>query len=185
MKITNPFARTKVPWCTTCEWLVLGLLVLSILWRGGKSLDMTWLLTGVAAFITLVSHTKNRRIGNKDVPLMLWGAVMGFIALTIISYLLSTTSNYGLDEVLRTGALSLVLLWIIRAASDGDAGDEYIVRIVRILCITVIVACGIGIMVYVFQPVNRLVGSFFDFRFHTDYWPNAWEIGRASCRERV
>ncbi|MBT4119306.1 MAG: hypothetical protein HOG89_04725 [Candidatus Peribacter sp.] len=174
MKITNPFARTKVPWCTTCEWLVLGLLVLSILWRGGKSLDMTWLLTGVAAFITLVSHTKNRRIGNKDVPLMLWGAVMGFIALTIISYLLSTTSNYGLDEVLRTGALSLVLLWIIRAASDGDAGDEYIVRIVRILCITVIVACGIGIMVYVFQPVNRLVGSFFDFRFHTDYWPNAW-----------
>jgi len=174
MQLSNPFRRQTFQWRRICEWSVVALLVLSILWRGGKSLDVTWILTTVAAVVTIISHTVDRRTGNREVPVLLWSAVMGFIILTFISFLLSTTGNYGLDEVLRTGALSLILLWIIRVASDADEGDKYIVRLIRIFCITVIVACGIGILVYVFQPVNRFVGTFFDFRFHTDYWPNAW-----------
>ncbi|MDA0376321.1 MAG: O-antigen ligase family protein [bacterium] len=174
MKFSNPFLRKTVPWSEACEWSILGLMVLSILWRGGKSLDMTWLLTGVAAVVTIISHTVNKSLGKRDVPLMLWLAVIGFVGLTVASYMVSTTGNYGLDEVLRTGAFGLLLFWIIRNASDQERGEEYVTRIIRLLCITVIVACGIGILVYIFQPVNRFVGTFFDFRFHTDYWPNAW-----------
>jgi len=174
MKFSNPFSRKTIPWSQVCEWTVLGLMVLSILWRGGKSLDMTWLLTGVAALVTIISHTVNKSLGKRDVPLLLWVAVIGFVGLTVASYMVSTTGNYGLDEVLRTGALGLLLFWIIRNASDQERGEEYVTRIIRLLCITVIVACGIGILVYIFQPVNRFVGTFFDFRFHTDYWPNAW-----------
>ncbi len=135
---------------------------------------MTWILTGVAAAVTIVSHTFNRRIGKREAPILLWSAVMGFTVLTFISYLTSTTSNYGLDEVLRTAALGLMLLWMIRQAGDPDNGDQYVTRLIQLLSITVIAACGIGILVYIFQPVNRFVGTFFDYRFHTDYWPNAW-----------
>jgi len=135
-------------------------------------LDMTWLLTGVACVVTIISHTRNRKTGDKDVPLLLWGAVMAFITITAISYVASTTSNYGVDEVLRTGALGLLFLWIMREGSNG--GEQYQLKVLRYFCITVVAACGIGILVYVFQPVNRFVGTFFDYRFHTDYWPNAW-----------
>ena len=174
MNFPNPFSSQRLRWCDVCEWTVLVLLVASVLWRGGKSLDVTWLLTGVAATITIISHTLCSHVGKREIPVMLWSAVMGFIVLTFLSYFTSTTGNYGLDEVLRTAALGLMLLWMIRKASDPDNGAQYITKLIRVLCITVIVACGVGVLVYVFQPVNRFVGTFFDFRFHTDYWPNAW-----------
>jgi O-antigen ligase len=164
----------NIDWSTICKWAVLILLSVSILWRGGKSLDMTWILTGVAAMVTIISHTINRRTGDREVPLLLWAAVMGFVVLTALSYWASTTQNYGLDEVLRTGALGLLFMWIIRIGSDEKEGPLYMNKLLQVFCCTVIVACVIGILVYIFQPVNRAVGTFFDYRFHTDYWPNAW-----------
>lgn len=174
MQLLSRFQKRTVPWCEICEWAVVVLLITSVLWRGGKSLDMTWIFTGVACVAAIVSHTANRRTGDREVPLVFWSAVIGFTVLSVISYITSSTANYGVDEVLRTGAISLMLLWIIRQARDKERGQEYIDRLVRFLCITVIAACVIGLMVYVFQPVNRFVGTFFDYRFHTDYWPNAW-----------
>ena len=173
MRFFARFSSRPIPWSSLCEWAVIVLLIVSVLWRGGKSLDITWMLTGVASGLTLVSHLLHRSTGRKEVPLLLWTAVMGFTALTIASYLFSTTGNYGLDEVFRTGSLGLLLVWIIRQSQE-DSGEEFVDQLIRYLCIAVVAACAIGILVYVFQPVNRFVGTFFDYRFHTDYWPNAW-----------
>ena len=174
MQLLKRFHHRDIPWCSTCEWAVIVTLILSVLWRGGKSLDMTWILTGVSSAAIIISHTLHRRAGEKEVPLLLWSAVMGFIALTVASYFTSTTANYGFDEVLRTASMGLMLIWVIRRASDKDQGEEFTDRLIRFLCITVVAACAVGIFIYVFQPVNRFVGTFFDYRFHTDYWPNAW-----------
>ena len=161
-------------WDTYTQWAVSVLVVLSVLWRGGKSLDMTWILTGVTCACVLLSHRSKQTNGGKPVPLFLWGSVMGFIALTVLSFVFSTTQNYGLDEVLRTGALGLILLWMIRHGDDLQDRRGFARRLLRIMALTTILACMIGFLVYAFQPVNRFVGTFFDYRFHTDYWPNAW-----------
>ena len=174
MHLPSFLQKRTINWCTVCEYVVAGLLVLTIVWRGGKSLDMTWLLAGIAAMVTLVSHTLDRKKHTSNVPLVLWCAVIGFIILTAVAYTQSTTRNYGLDEVLRTASLGLMVLWMMRKAKDAGDGERYISTLVRTIAITTIAACGIGILVYVFQPVNRFVGTFFDYRFHTDYWPNAW-----------
>ena len=173
MKFPVMLQKENINWSSICKWSVLILLMLSILWRGGKSLDMTWILTGIATVVTIISHTVNRKIGDREVPLFLWIAVIAFALVTAVSYIYSTTQNYGLDEVLRTGSFVLLLLWIIREGSSEDGG-LYINKILKVFCITTIAACVIGLFVYVFQPVDRAVGTFFDYRFHTDYWPNAW-----------
>lgn len=164
--------KSELSWKLISQWLVLSLLVVSVLWRGGKSLEMTWLLTGVTSVVVLISHWFDQK--KSRVPVVLWVAVMLFIALTVLSYLLSSTANYGFDEVLRTGSFSLLLLWMLRSCDEPETGEEFITTLVRVLSITVFTACMIGLLVYVFQPVNRFVGTFFDARFHTDYWPNAW-----------
>lgn len=174
MKFPIQESFKKIDWCKVSKWSVLLLLVLSVLWRGGKSLDMTWLLTGVAGLVTIISHTFDRKTGDREVPLLLWVTIMSFTLLTVLSFLVSTTQNYGLDEVLRTGSFALLLMWIIRIGESEDEGRQYLNRLLQVFCVTVIVASVIGILVYIFQPVNRLTGSFFDYRFHTDYWPNAW-----------
>lgn len=157
-----------------CQWSVLILLIISVLWRGGKSIDVTWILTGVAAFVTIGAHTKHRDVGNRTVPLLLWLSVFVFFFLTLVSYIYSKTQNYGFDELLRTGALGVLLLWSVRQAQGESDEDSFVQNLVRVLSILTVAACVIGLLVYVFQPVNRFVGTFFDYRFHTDYWPNAW-----------
>lgn len=153
------------------QYAVLLLLAFAILWRGGKSLDATWLLAGVAWFTTLAYW--NRRKEYPAVPLFLWWALIAFLGWSILSFLLSTTKNYGLDEVLRDTSLALLFLWIIRIAQTDD-GARFVRNVIRVIVIAALLACAIGIAVYVLQPVNRFVGTFFDHRFHTDYWPNAW-----------
>ncbi len=105
--------------------------------------------------------------------MVLWVSLMGFLALTILSYITSTTRNYGLDEVLRDSALVLLFLWML-GRSRGDGADAFTNRFVQVLSMSTLLACGIGFLVYVLQPVNRFTGTFFDWRFHTDYWPNAF-----------
>lgn len=153
------------------QYAVLLLIAFAILWRGGKSLDATWLLAGVAWFTTLAYW--NRRKEYPAVPLFLWWALIAFLGWSILSFLLSTTKNYGLDEVLRDTSLTLLFLWIIRIAQTDD-GARFARNVIRVIAIAALLACAIGIAVYVLQPVNRFVGTFFDHRFHTDYWPNAW-----------
>lgn len=165
------------------EWALLLLLCFSILWRGGKGLESTWLLAGVAGMITLLYAAK-RFFGitgsdaaagarKADTPVALWTMVLGLTFLSIASYLHSSVQNYGLDTVFRNVSLSLIFLWTIRQKIDGTQ-DRLFHRFLKVITLTAIIAALVGIAVYLFQPVNRLVGTFFDIRFTTDYWPNAW-----------
>ncbi|MDD3896605.1 MAG: O-antigen ligase family protein [Candidatus Peribacteraceae bacterium] len=170
-----PFLRKLVP--TADQWRrlalasFLGALAFFLLWKGGKPLEATWLLTVLAWICTYQFWKTDSKEGARE-PLWLWGILMLFVAWTFVSYLNTATGNYGLDEVLRTGALVLMLLWVRRRAADGSGALES--TMMRTIAVATFVACGVGWVVYVLQPVERFVGTFFDYRFHTDYWPNAW-----------
>lgn len=165
------------PWEKIAEVAVLVLVAGAVLWKGGKTLEATWVLVGVSWLCTIIYWKKSMTSAHDDTdvtpsrargqtPMFLWLSVMLFIGWTVISYRYSTTQNYGLDEVLQTGALGLMFLWIIRNGSIQN-------RLLNVVAWTTMIACVIGVLVYVLQPVNRFVGTFFDSRFHTDYWPNA------------
>ncbi|MBU2259085.1 O-antigen ligase family protein [Patescibacteria group bacterium] len=168
------FLFEKMPsydWRKICERSVLIFLAFALFWKGGKSLEATWLLTALAWFCTYVYWWKRPK--EDSIPALLWFAVMMFVGFTVLSFLKSSTANYGLDEVLRTGSLALIFFWVMRRrAEEGE--KSYFERLVNVLLIALLIAGIIGLFVYFFQPVNRFVGTFFDYRFHTDYWPNAW-----------
>jgi O-antigen ligase len=151
-------------------YILPAFLAFCILWKGGKSLEATWILTGMAWLLTLA----RMRVRGKGeaIPMTLWGAMLLFVLWTIASYVFSSTRNYGLDEVLRDGSYFLLFLFSIGEARAE--GSRFVPRFLSVLSWSAIAASLIGIAVYVLQPVNRFVGTFFDFRFQTDYWPNAW-----------
>jgi O-antigen ligase len=166
-------------WVPFPEQVLLGFSLFSLLWRGGKGLEATWLLTGIAVFLTIANFLKGSEEAQQGAPrpahypigLPLLAA--GFFVWTMASFLHSSTANYGLDEVLRDGALVLVFFWTMERAMRGDAAI-FVRRFASTISIGTVLAIAFGILVYAMQPVNRFVGTFFDYRFHTDYWPNAW-----------
>ncbi len=164
---------------TASELAILGLVAFLILWHGGKTLDGTWLLAIAGCVPVMFFWWRQHRLQAGDPPVAspprgLWWALMFFLVWTVISYLLSTTKNYGLDEVLRDGSCVLVFFWIYRLSSCPPLKTSLMRRIVHVAVIAGLIACLFGIAVYVLQPVNRFVGTFVDPRFVTDYWPNAW-----------
>ncbi|TSD00034.1 MAG: Lipid A core-O-antigen ligase-like enyme [Candidatus Peregrinibacteria bacterium Greene1014_49] len=202
--ILLPMFRPTFSRVPRVEWLLLGFLLFSVLWRGGKSLEATWMLVAVAAILTTADAIRGskkidppsllrsfggarngeltplrplRRTsegqGMENYFLSLWVLVFGFLSWTTLSYFFSTTGNYGLDEVLRDGALVLIFLWTMRHAG-GESGAGFLHRFIHTMTIAALLGTFFGLLVYVMQPVNRFVGTFFDYRFHTDYWPNAW-----------
>jgi tetratricopeptide (TPR) repeat protein len=158
-----------------CEIGILSLLSLAVLWKGGKTLESTWLLVGVGCICTLLFRRhKTQEAGHKHD--LLWLFVILLIVWTGLSYAFSSTLNYGLDEVLRTGGLGLIFLWYIgrKTQDTGHRTQEaFENRFFTLITFLVTISCLTGLAVYIFQPVNRFVGTFFDWRFHTDYWPNA------------
>lgn len=173
----------------TSEWAVLLLLAFSILWKGGKSLETTWLLAGLLGALTIfqwIARGNRRRDGDRllelkqgmsshraELPFGLWAAALGFALWTILSYAHSQTLNYGIDEVLRSIAYMLLFLWVAREQIEGESeGLRRWFPVIVTACAAI--AAAVGTAVYALQPVNRFVGTFFDHRFATDYWPNAW-----------
>ncbi len=164
------------------EILVLLLVGFSILWRGGKSVDATWLLA-IVTIVVLCWPLALSLMGRRDsedakaplvtVPLPLWGMLLAFVVWTMISYAVSSVRTYGLDEVLRDASCVLLFLWVARRA-----GNQRSSLLMDGFLRTVTIASGIallfGLIVYALQPVSRFTGTFLDWRFHTDYWPNAW-----------
>jgi O-antigen ligase len=152
----------------------------SILWRGGKSVDATWAL-GIVTIVVLAASARLPFVrsspGSKTqpmtVPLPLWGILLFFVTWSALSFLTSATRTYGLDEIVRDASCVLLFLWIVRRAGNPRTSalfDGFLWTV----AVAGAVAVLFGLAVYVFQPVNRFVGSFLDWRFHTDYWPNAW-----------
>lgn len=151
---------------TIGTYAALFLIAFAVLWKGGKTVDATWIFALVSACmgLSLVWFAPTK------VPTpTVWLSGAAFAVLTIISYITTSTANYGLDEVMHTAALFLLFLWLV--AYDSPALR---LTVVRTIAVSTMLAVLIGIAVYLLQPVSRFVGSFFDYRFHTDYWPNAW-----------
>lgn len=152
----------------------------SILWRGGKSVDATWAL-GIVTIVVLAASARlpflRPSAGSKTqpmtVPLPLWGILLFFVAWSAFSFLASATRTYGLDEIVRDASCVLLFLWIVRRAGNARASGLF-EGFLWVVTLAGAVAVSFGLAVYVFQPVNRFVGAFLDWRFHTDYWPNAW-----------
>lgn len=149
------------------ELCLLLLLALVILWKGGKSVDAVWMLALAGGFLGLL-HAFDRSPTPHLSPWVFWPAVL-FTLWTAVSYLTSSTQNYGLDEVLQTAALILIFFRLASHSREHLHTDT-----ARTISFATLLASGLGVAVYILQPVTRFVGSFFDFRFHTDYWPNAW-----------
>lgn len=156
--------RTLKP---TTEQIVLAFLAIIILWKGGKALDAVWLQALLAAGVIIFSGSAKSPYVSR-VFLLLLATLLGW---TIASFVFSNTLNYGFDEVLQTASLTLLLLW---AAARGQENKHFAGHFAQTVSFAGVIACGVGIVVYVLQPVSRFVGTFFDNRFHTDYWPNAW-----------
>ena len=107
-------SRTRV---RAGEWALLILLGLSVLWKGGKGLEATWLFAGVISLIILGSWLKSSgfpgssRIHDDktdasphrgELPLPLWAGVHVFALWTVLSFIFSETRNYGFGELLRS-----------------------------------------------------------------------------------
>jgi len=150
--------------------LFLLLLAVAVFWRGGKTLEVTWALVGITWLLVTVRFFTGAENEEREVPLVLWGLILFFVFWTIDSYLLTTVGNYGLDEVFRTVSFALLFFWAVRL----PAGSRIRLSILKVIAISAFLACAIGIFVYALWPLNRFVGTFFDPRFHTDFWPNAW-----------
>lgn len=155
--------------------LLSVLLTAFVLWKGGKSIDATWILAGIGGASSFLWWAKRRRDAAQDMaPVSLaWIAAIAFLLWSIAAYAQSSARNYGLDEILRDAAGVLLFFWVTRARRDG-AGASLERTILGALAVATLAACAIGVIVYALQPVDRFVGTFFDHRFRTDYWPNAW-----------
>ena len=157
--------------------VLLVFLAFAIFWRGGKLLDTTWLLMAIAWLFTYQFWRLHPR-PKLNLPWWLWGSALLFVLWTVASYANTTAGNYGLDEVFRTGALVFMFLWMARSSKEPfdaqENGMGFGEKVLRVIASSVMLATIIGYCVYILQPVSRFVGTFFDLRFHTDYWPNAW-----------
>lgn len=154
-----------------CQTALLTLVMFAVLWKGGKSLETTWVFAGAGALLVLMQTAW--LTPSIAVPRRLWWPAILLLVWTVLSFLQSTTSNYGFDEVLQSAGMTLLLLWIVREQLHSTT-DDFAKQIARCIAVAAYAACAVGVLVYVLQPVNRFVGTFFDQRFHTDYWPNAW-----------
>lgn len=166
------------------EWILLFFAAGSILWRGGKSVDATWAL-GIVAVLVLFSGVRfplgrlfgaskgDARTQPMTVPFGIWGLLLFFLAWSAGAFVLSSTRTYGLDEIVRDASCILLFLWVVRRAGNTRVSG-LAEGFLWIMTLAGAAAVLFGLAVYVFQPVNRFTGSFLDWRFHTDYWPNAW-----------
>lgn len=144
----------------------------AILWKGGKGLEVTWLLPFLPLLGALSLWVNSKKNSTSAVAWPAWLLAGMFIAWSVTSFLLSETRNYGLDEIIRDVSLTLLWLQMLRMASTSR--EALAQRLIDAIVYSVICAAVIGMAVYVCQPVARFVGTFFDPRYHTDYWPNAW-----------
>ncbi len=161
------FSRSTLEHLTVC--LSVGLL---LLWKGGKAVDATWMVGALAIILTGLDCMAPRT--SRKIPGALLGVTAAFGFWTILSFVFSKTMNYGLDEVIQTVSLLLIFVWAMHRAGDSAGNHALQTHVARTIAAAVLIACTAGIAVYCLQPVSRFVGTFFDYRFHTDYWPNAW-----------
>ncbi|MDO8469211.1 MAG: O-antigen ligase family protein [Candidatus Peribacter sp.] len=160
----------RVPWERVSQVALLLLLAWAILWRGGRTLETTLLLGFVACAVVLLQSQRSRA-AERAVSPVVWWLTIAFVAWTALSYVFTTTMNYGFDEVAQTASLALLFLWMARLPEEAKVRTS----VLRVLSVTVLLACLIGVLVYAMGPLNRFVGTFLDVRAPwKNAWPNAW-----------
>lgn len=150
-------------------YVLCTFLVFAALWKGGKAIDATWLLMGIT-WLCAMDIVVHRKVLHK-LPMLLHIGTGLLLLSSVLAFLFSLTANFGLGELLRTVSGVIALYWV---AYFSQIDKKLFARIAACTAFALVAAIIIGTAVYIVQPVNRFVGSFFDYRFHTDYWPNAW-----------
>lgn len=153
---------------TCIPLLVAALLVLSFVLRAGKGIEATWIMALVAGVCVLLAPLDAK--GSRTIPLWAFWAGIGFLIWSTASWFLSSVNTYGLDELLRDGAGFLLFCTAARYAED----ESLLHRSTAFLTVLALLACAIGMGVYILQPVSRFTGVFFHVLDVRDYWPNAW-----------
>lgn len=160
----------RVPWERVSQIALLLLLACAILWRGGRTLEMTLLLGFVVCAVVLLQSRRSRDADRPIAPVV-WWLTVAFVVWTAMSYMFTTTMNYGFDEVAQTASLALLFLWMARRPKDAKVCTS----VLRVMTVTVLLACLIGVLIYAMGPLNRFVGTFLDVRAPwKNAWPNAW-----------
>lgn len=166
---SNAYAHSKFSWHRLSQGALLLLIAIAILWRGGRTLEVTFLL-GLVAVLLLLTERRSAE-ERRGVPLWATLGVFAFLGLTILAYLATRTMNYGFDEVVQTVALGLLFLWMARQPAEGRMRSS----ILQVFVVAVLLACLIGVFVYAGGPLTRFVGTFLDLREPwKKAWPNAW-----------
>lgn len=144
-----------------------------LVWKGGKSLEATWLLAAFAFAATLLAAAVPLE-KRKDAPGLVPVLLLCGLAVSLLSFRYSVAKNYGLDELLRDASLAAVFCALLPLVAHAKLHEAVLARVAGVTVWATLAATVVGFAVYALQPVNRFVGTFFDYRFHTDYWPNAW-----------
>ncbi len=139
-------------------------LPLLLLWKGGTDPRATWIL---GIFIGLAALYQWKRGPVHKIEGALVMVLTAFAAWTAVSFFASTTQTWGFNEVIRDAALML-LVWLSMQTEVHDRR-----RILQSLLAVTIVAACVGLVVYVLQPGDRLVGTFFDSALQEE-WPNTF-----------
>lgn len=165
------FRKNLLKFHAILPYIVGTATVAIFLWKGGKAIDATWALGALAilcAIDAMYVHNTRPKLPNATII-----STVLFAVITIISFMYSQVANYGFDEVIHTVSVLYIFWWAyIRVSLAKNV--EWQVTTAAIVYYTNLLAVIVGMFVYTLQPVNRFVGTFFDYRFHTDYWPNAW-----------
>jgi hypothetical protein len=143
---------------------ILGALPLLLLWKGGSDPRAIWILGIVTGVVAL---WESRRTRDAVLPQALAALALAYAFWTILSFLASTTQTWGFDELIRDAAC----MTLLHLGAERSGAERTLV--LRMILGTAVLAALVGIVIYILQPEDRLVGTFFDVT-SGDFWPNAF-----------
>ncbi len=148
--------------------LFVGAWVLSVFFGGGMFDVFAASLLACGLMLALHSADRFKSFALDPTVVML---CFGFASFSIGSFVLSTVRTSGTAEIGRD--LLLLLSFLFIAGSDATHRLRLRDSLLRTVAWTSIVVCAIGIAVYLLQPFDRFVGTFFDRSSVSGYFPNA------------
>lgn len=152
-------------------WFLLGLIFLGLLIRGGGHL-MAWFLVGIFLFGFAAVHffKQRERYAFSAAHVTGFLLLLVFAALTVISWVKSSTPAYGFEEI----AWACAGLLVFTVLSEKRLSNAALERFFRLLTVLGIAVTLFGLWFYVFGPMERLSGLFFDPTKLYRTYPNAF-----------
>ncbi|OGJ57984.1 hypothetical protein A3H22_03250 [Candidatus Peribacteria bacterium RIFCSPLOWO2_12_FULL_55_15] len=171
-------------------WAVWIVIIMSVILGGGIAPAVTGLLV-LAAWICAIDNFRKRE-ARASAPLAPWILAAAFAAWTAIAFAVSSTKNFGLDDALQAFSYFVIFSFAAREASGSLCGI-FRERFSAVIIAMAIATLTIGLPVYILQPYDRFVGTFFDVRSPYSFFPNAfagflllaWPIIAACAKERL